>query len=91
MKRQEIIQKIAGRTGVEQKAVAKILSQFLIEIETAILKKRSLQLRPLGTLVVKRRRAKIGRNPITNEPVPVPEHLTVGFKPSRRMKKNLNR
>ena len=90
MKRQDITKKVAKKTGLEQKAIAEVLKVFLIEIEAGILEKRSIQLRPLGTFVVKKRRAKMGRNPFTNEPVPVPEHFTLTFRPSRRFKTKLN-
>ena len=90
MKRQDVTKKVAEKTGLEQKAIAEVLKVFLVEIEAGILEKRSIQLRPLGTFVVKKRRAKMGRNPFTNEPVPVPEHLTLTFRPSRRFKTKLN-
>jgi nucleoid DNA-binding protein len=90
MKRQDVTKKIAEKTGLEQKAVAEVLKVFLTELEAGILERRPIQLRPLGTFVVKKRRAKMGRNPFTNEPVPVPEHLTLTFRPSRRLKTKLN-
>ena len=91
MKRQDVTKNISEKTGLEQKAIAEVLKVFLVEIEAGILKKRSIQMRPLGTFVVKKRRAKMGRNPFTNEPVPVPEHLTLTFRPSRRFKTKLNK
>ena len=69
----------------------RFVAGFLAEIEAGVLERRSIQLRPLGTFVVKKRRAKMGRNPFTNEPVPVPEHLTLTFRPSRRFKTKLNK
>ena len=90
MKRQDVTKNVAGKTGLEQKAVAEVLKIFLGEIEASIIEERSIQLRPLGTFVVKKRRAKMGRNPLTNEPVPVPEHFTLTFRPSRRFKIKLN-
>ncbi|MFA5393852.1 MAG: HU family DNA-binding protein [Candidatus Ratteibacteria bacterium] len=90
MKRQDVTKKVAEKTGLEQKAIAEVLKVFLGEIEDGILERKSIQLRPLGTFVVKKRRAKMGRNPFANEPVPVPEHLTVIFRPSRRLKIKLN-
>ena len=90
MKRQDVTKKISQKTGLEQKAIAEVLKVFLIEIEAGILERRSIQLRPLGTFIIKKRRAKMGRNPFTNEPVPVPEHLTLAFRPSRRFKAKLN-
>ena len=90
MNRQEIVRKIAEKTGLEQKAVQEVINQFLKEVEAVLLSGRSLQVRSFGTFVLKKRRAKIGRNPLLNEPVPVPAHLTVTFKPSPRLKKKLN-
>ncbi len=90
MKRQVMVRSIAKEIGLEQKAVAKVLEKFLAETEKELVDNHSVQLRPLGTFVVKKRRAKIGRNPYINEPFPIPEHLTVCFKPSRRLKSRLN-
>lgn len=91
MKRQEITKKVAEKTGLEQKAIAEVLKVFLSEMEADILERGSIQMRPLGTFLVKKRRAKMGRNPFANEPVPVPEHLTLTFRPSRRFKTKLNK
>ena len=85
-----MFQRIAGRTGLEQRVVKEVANQFLAEIETAVVENRSLQIRSFGTFSLKRRQAKMGRNPVTNEPVPVPTHLTVVFKPAPRLKKKVN-
>ena len=90
MNRQKMFQRIAGRTGLEQRVVKEVANQFLVEIETAVVENRSLQIRSFGTFILKRRQAKMGRNPFTNEPVPVPTHLTVVFKPAPRLKKRVN-
>ncbi|OPZ91115.1 MAG: DNA-binding protein HU [candidate division TA06 bacterium ADurb.Bin417] len=90
MRRVTIVKAVANKTGLEQKMVARLIKEFLAETETALLAGQPVQLRPLGTLLPRRRRAKTGRNPFTNQPIPVPEHLTLVFKPSRRIKKRLN-
>ena len=91
MKRHQIIRFIAERTGLEQRAVAKVLENFLEEIEKDLLDRKPVQLRPLGTLVVKTRKAKVARNPYANVELLVPEHLTVCFRPGRKLKSRLNR
>lgn len=91
MNRLETIRRIARKTGLEQRAAAAVLRLFLAEMEQSLLAGETVQLRPLGTLTTRRRRAKIGRNPLRNEPVVIGEHLTVVFKPSPGLKKKLNR
>ncbi len=90
MNRKTIIRKIARETGVEQKVAAGIIQSFLEEVAAGLTTQHSLQLRPLGTLTVKKRRAKIGRDLTLNEPMALPEHYTVTFKPSRRLKEKVN-
>ncbi|MBU2102465.1 MAG: integration host factor subunit beta, partial [Candidatus Omnitrophica bacterium] len=46
-----------------------------------------IELRNFGVFLVKKRKKRIGRNPKTGAVVPVPERLTVVFKPGLGMKK----
>jgi len=50
-----------------------------------------VELRGFGTFTVKRRNARIGRNPRTGEPVPVDEKARPFFKTGRELRERLNR
>lgn len=90
MDRKTVVSRIARRSGLEQKAVATVIRLFLGAAEEALLSGEPVSLRPLGTLKVSRRRAKVGRNPQLNEPLLVEAHLTISFRPGDRLKKRLN-
>ena len=57
-------------------------------IETLV-KARRVELRKFGIFEVKRRAARIARNPKTGETVDVPEKLVVAFKPGKVMEEKI--
>lgn len=89
--RQEMISRIARETGLEKKAVARVIGLFINEIGNALLDHRGVQLRPLGILKVVRRKARTGRDLLTNEPMALPEKLSAVFKPSEDFREKLNK
>lgn len=59
-----------------------ILDAMLEYVVNEACKGRATELRGFGVLTVKKRAARMGQNPRTKEPVPVPERYTLMFKPS---------
>ncbi len=51
---------------------------------------KKIQISGFGTFTVKKRKAKVGRNPRTNEEKIVPERLGVSFKPGKKLIKEIN-
>ena len=64
-------------TAVEVKPVVETLFE---EILGVLVENRRIEIRGFGTLKVKKRKAKIGRNPRTGETVIIPEHKVPVFK-----------
>ena len=55
----------------------------------ANLQKLWLQLVGFGTFAVKNRKARMGRNPQTNEPIQIKASRTVGFRPGAGLKEQV--
>ncbi len=51
---------------------------------------KDIELRGFGVFRTKIRRGHLGRNPITNTPVPIPDHWMVKFTPSKIVDKLVN-
>ncbi len=59
-------------------------------MENALIKNERVELRDIFTLETKTQKARISRNPKTNEKINVPEKKTVHFKMSKKWFKDLN-
>ena len=73
-----------------KKGLSKLIEITLSKIENALEKNERVELRDIFTLETKIQKARISRNPKTNEKVKVPEKKTVHFKMSKKWFKDLN-
>ena len=73
-----------------KKDLFKLIEITLSKIENALEKNERVELRDIFTLETKIQKARISRNPKTNEKVKVPEKKTVHFKMSKKWFKDLN-
>ena len=73
-----------------KKDLAKLVEIILSQIEDALVRKERVELRDIFTLETKVQKARISRNPKTNEKVNVPEKKTVQFKMSKKWFNKLN-
>jgi nucleoid DNA-binding protein len=86
MRKRDIILKISEETGIKQVVVKEIVQKTLDTILEALKRGERIELRNFGVFQLKKRKKRIGRNPKTGEVIPVPERLTVVFKPGLKMK-----
>ena len=73
-----------------KKDLSKLVEIILSQIEDALIRKERIELRDIFTLETKVQKARISRNPKTNEKVSVPEKKTVQFKMSKKWFNKLN-
>ncbi len=79
--------------NLKKKDIKLIVDELFKLIQNEIINgsdETKIQISGFGTFTVKKRKAKVGRNPKTNEEVIVPERLGVSFKPGRRLLRELN-
>ena len=86
MRKRDIVLKISHDTEIKQVIVKEVVQRTFNAIFEALKEGKRIELRNFGVFQVKKRKKRIGRNPKTGEVVPVPERLTVVFKPGLEMK-----
>ncbi len=91
MIRSELIQKIAEKNPhLYQRDVERIVSTIFEEITEALARGDRVELRGFGAFSVKKREARIGRNPRTGEAVQVEEKHVPFFKTGKLLRDRLN-
>lgn len=91
MIRSELIQKIAEEnTHLYQRDVERIVNTVFEEIVRSLAQGDRVELRGFGAFSVKKRDARIGRNPRTGEAVDVAEKHVPFFKAGKLLRERLN-
>lgn len=91
MIRSELIQKIAEENPhLYQRDVERIVNTIFEEIIAAMARGDRVELRGFGAFSVKKREARVGRNPRTGEAVQVEEKYVPFFKTGKLLRERLN-
>ena len=91
MTKAELVELIAGDTGISKKDTGIIVNLILENIGRALVGEDKVELRGFGSFKVKNRRARVARNPRTGASVMVPAKKVPFFKASNDLKGRLNR
>ena len=86
MTKADLVEAIAGETGVSKNHTAIIVDGMLDTICRALSEGKHLEIRGFGTFKVRERRARRARNPRSGAEVTVPAKLVPVFKPSKELK-----
>jgi nucleoid DNA-binding protein len=81
---------IADDVGLTAVQAGEIIQRVLDGITEALVTERRLELRNFGVFEVKKRSARLGRNPRTGQRVEVPARLVVTFKAGEAMQKRIS-
>jgi integration host factor subunit beta len=91
MTKSELIQRLAERNPhLYQRDVELIVSAIFDEISNALSRGDRVELRGFGAFSVKRRDARVGRNPRTGDSVAVDEKHVPFFKTGKQLRERLN-
>ncbi len=91
MIKSELVQRIAERNPhLYQRDVENVINAILDEIAEAIARGDRVELRGFGAFSVKRRNARVGRNPRTGTHVEVQEKSVPFFKTGKELRERLN-
>jgi integration host factor subunit alpha len=88
--RESIARAIKRDTGVAINQAGDIVDQVLDIFTTAICNGESLKIRLFGSFSIKKKNARIGRNPKTMEEAKIPARVIVKFKVAPTLKKRIN-
>ncbi len=83
MRKADLINIIADKTGIPKVDVLVTLETMFKEVKYSLSQGENLYVRGFGSFIVKKRAAKIGRNIKKNIAVNIPEHFIPAFKPSK--------
>jgi DNA-binding protein HU-beta len=84
----EAVQKSLGKDATKRSAEDAV-SAVLDSIAKGVKKDSKVQVIGFGTFEIKKRAARMGRNPKTGEAMKISASKSVGFKPSSTLKKSL--
>lgn len=87
----DLINKIAKEMNISKQEAETGVNLFFETIKEAILRGEEIELRGFGSFRFRQRRARAGRNPRTGKPVEVPPKKVLYFKPSKILKKMINK
>ena len=91
MIKSELVQRLTEKNPhLYQRDVEKIVNAILDEVTSALAGGNRVELRGFGAFSVKRREARLGRNPRTGAHVDVNEKMVPFFKTGKEMRERLN-
>ncbi len=92
MTRAELISELAANNPhLRQADIEVIVLTVFDQIGSALARGQRVELRGFGAFTVKRRSARVGRNPRTGEEVPVDEKAVPVFKAGKELRYRVNR
>jgi len=86
MTKADLVKIIANETGIIRKDVSVIIDSFFSTTKDALKEGNHIEIRGFGTFKLKERKPRMGRNPRTDEKIPVPARTVPTFKFSRGFK-----
>jgi len=89
MTKKDIILKVSDETNLKQVDVKRVVQKTFDCIVEALARGEKIELRNFGVFKVKQRKSRTGRNPRTNQVIPVPPRKVVVFKPGLEMKQKV--
>jgi len=86
MTKADLVKIISENTGIIRKDVAVVVDALLQSVKDSMIQGHHIEVRGFGTFKLKTRKPRVGRNPKTDEKVPVPARTVPTFKFSREFK-----
>ena len=84
MTKQDIVIKIAKKTGIERQTVLTAVEAFMESIKESLAdNQENVYLRGFGSFILKKRAQKTARNITKNTTMVIPEHNIPAFKPAK--------
>ena len=90
MNKSDVIQDVAGVSGVSKSDVEKVIDAFFDTVRAAASSGDRVAWPSFGSFSVTQRQARTGRNPRTGEPVPIAASKALKFSASSSLKSALN-
>jgi len=85
-----VIDKVTEATGLKKKDVTAVVEGVFRTIMAGLKKHQKVQIVGFGTFEPRRRKARTGRDPRTQEPIPVPATWSMVFRPGKHLRSSLS-
>jgi integration host factor subunit alpha len=87
----DIIENIYEKVGFSKKEVSKIVESVFDIIKESLQQEEKIKISGFGNFVIRKKRARRGRNPQTGNDIEISPRRILTFKPSQVLKSSLNR
>ncbi|MBR0236245.1 MAG: HU family DNA-binding protein [Clostridia bacterium] len=91
MNKTQLVEAIAQKTGLKKKDAEAAVSALVDATVAALADGDKVQISGLGTLAVKEKAARTGRNPRTQATITIPASKSATFTASKTLKESLNK
>ncbi len=88
--RADVAETIYEEVGLSRKDSSDILDMIISEIKTELVKGNDVKLSSFGTLALRRKKPRVGRNPKTGVEAEISARTVISFKPSQNLRKTIN-
>lgn len=88
--RKDLAEAISNQLGYPQSSCADIVDSFLDTMKQALLGGETIKLVHFGTFSVRDKAPRRGRNPRTGESITIKKRQTVSFRPSKKLREQIN-
>ncbi len=86
MNKEQLVERVAAKTGLTKKAVLKVLNMSLDAITTSLKRREKVTLVGFGTFITRNRAARDGRNPQTGARIRIPAKRVPAFTAGKELK-----
>ena len=86
MNKDQLVDKVAAKTGLTKKDVLTVLNESLDTIRTSLKRREKVTLVGFGTFVIRNRAARQGRNPQTGAQLHIPAKRVPAFAAGKDLK-----
>ena len=90
MKKSELIKRLADKTPLYHREIARVVNTIFNEIAHALANRERVELRDFGVFFLKELPARIGRNPRTGSEVDISGKFVPRFKTGKLLRDRLN-
>jgi len=91
MTKNDIIKEVSKETGFTNVEVELLLDSVINAIKSSLSKGEKVDMRGFGSFIVKQRKARDARNPLTNKVIRLEERFIPAFKVSKILKEYVNK
>lgn len=89
MNKGDLVEAVAKDTKLSKAAAEKAINAVFSNMSSGLKKSGRVSIAGFGTFTVRKRKARMGRNPQTGEEIKIPASRTVGFKAGKGLKEKV--